>query len=75
MFETSGGSVAGPNGEPGSGPITGRLYACRTHADELDLEDAARRPTLPRLEAIAPAVCAGGLLAALILTTSPVGGR
>lgn len=74
MFETSGGSVAGPNGEPGSGPITGRLYACRTHADELALEDA-RRPILPRVEAIAPAVCAGGLLAALILTTSPVGGR
>lgn len=70
MFETSGGSMTGPNGDPGSGPITGRLYACRTHAEEIRREDAARRPILPRVETIA-----GGLPAALILTTSPVGGR
>lgn len=43
VFETSGGSMTGPGGAPGSGPLTGRLYACARHADDIEREDQQRR--------------------------------
>lgn len=43
VFETSGGSVTGPLGAPGSGPITGCLYACVQHAAAIELEERQRR--------------------------------
>jgi len=42
VFETSGGSLHGPSGAPGSGPLTGRLYACAEHAEAIDREDRRR---------------------------------
>ncbi|MBE9498543.1 hypothetical protein IHE61_07790 [Streptomyces sp. GKU 257-1] len=49
MFETSGGSYTGPDGgPPGSGPLTGRMYACRPHAEEIAREDDERQRAADR---------------------------
>ncbi len=49
VFETSGGSYTGPDGgPPGSGPLTGRMYACRPHAEEIAREDDERQRAADR---------------------------
>lgn len=63
VFETSGGSVTGPGGAPGSGPLTGRLYACGEHVlatYDNEYEEAAYGPDSAPGAAVGGVGSAGG---------------
>lgn len=70
VHETSGGSYTSPDGDHGSGPLTGRLYACEQHAAEIHREDA-ERPYVPHGRPVSDVLCTAALIVALFLHAAP----